>query len=146
MEAPFRYPIAGLEDVERLFDILAESPDLVSGSLRFSEGQELLVEQLKAEGRLRALQPAIKTGNFRKLVRALWHQPLLAQHPRFLRFNAQLMADPTVEFSMRINVPTTGNWPRWVNLEGSRDPAALARLRAIYVSIGQDARLPLLEV
>ncbi len=150
MEAPFRFPITGFTDVERLLDVLAASPDLVPGSLWLADGQELLEEQLACEGRLGALKPALSRGNFRKLLRALWQQPLEAQRPHFLRFNAKLSAvTDAVEsgaFSMRIHVPTTSALPRWIDLEGSRDPAVLARLRAIYASIGREAKLTLLEV
>jgi len=146
MEAPFRFPIAGLADVERLLDVLAKSPHLVPGSLRLAEGRELLAEQLALEGRPEILVTVDKSGDFRELVRTLWKQPLHAQHPRFLRFNAKLSADQAAEFSMRIDVPTTGDWPRWVDLEGSRDPAALTRLRTVYASIGREAHLTLLEV
>lgn len=146
MEAPFRYPISDLADVERLLEALAKSPELVPGSLRLAEGQELLVEQLRFEGRLEALLPAITSGDFKEVIRALWQQPLLSQHPRYLRFNAILATDPGVEFSMRIDVPTTGHWPRWIDLEGSRDPGNLNRLRTTYASIGCDAQLILREI
>lgn len=146
MEAPFRFPISGLSDMERLLEILTTSPGVVPGSLRLVEGQELLIEQLAAEGRLQVLLPVLSSGNFQELIRVLWQQPLCAQHPRYLRFNARLRVDPDLEFSMRIDVPTTGDWPRWVDLEGSRDPAALARLRKIYKAIGQETHLNLLEV
>ena len=146
MEAPFRFPIAGLADLERLFDVLATSPHLVACSLRFAEGREMLAEQLACEGRAEVLPSADACGDFRGLVRALWEQPLCSQHPRFLRFNAKLAADPSVEFSMRIDVPAEGAWPRWVDLEGSRDRAVLALLRTTYQAIGRDVRLTLLEV
>ncbi len=146
MEAPFRYPIAGLADVERLLVVLATSPHLVPGSLRLAEGRDLLGEQLSAEGRPEALAPADTAGDYGELLRALWEQPLSAQRPRFLRFNAKLADEAGGEFSMRIDVPSTGAWPRWVDLEGSRDPAVLARLRTLYRSIGHDAALTLVEV
>ncbi len=155
MPAPFRFPIDGLADVERLLDVLAASPELVHGSLYLAEGQELLEEQLACEGRLGAFKPALSRGDFRKLLRALWQHPLKAQRPRFLRFHAKLAnaklsavtdAAGSGTFSMRINVPTTGALPRWIDLEGSRDPAQLARLREVYQSIGREAQLVLLEV
>ncbi len=150
MEAPFRFPISGFADVERLLHVLSASPELVPGSLYLAEGQELLEEQLACEGRLGYLKPALSSGDFRRLLRALWQQPLEAQRPRFLRFNAKLSAATNAAgsgaFSMRINVPATGALPRWINLEGSRDPAVLACLRAIYASIGREAKLTLLEV
>jgi hypothetical protein len=146
MEAPFRYPIAGLADVERLLDVLATSPHLVPGSLRLAEGGDVLAGQLAAEGRPEILPAADAGVSFIPLLRALWEQPLGAQRPRFLRFNAELAADPGVACSMRIDVPSTGRWPRWIDLEGSRDPAVLLRLRTLYQSIADDARLTLLEV
>ncbi len=150
MEAPFRFPITGFADVERLLDVLATSPELVPSSLWLAEGQELLEEQLACEGRLGALKQALYRGDFRRLLRALWRHPLEAQRPRFLRLNAKLSAVTGVPgsgaFSMRINVPAAGALPRWIDLEGSRDPAVLAHLRAIYASIGREAKLTLLEV
>ncbi len=146
MEAPFRYPIAGLADVERLLNVLAASPHLVPGSLRLAEGRDLLAEQLAAEGRPEVLPAADPAGGFVELVRALWEQPLGAQRPRFLRFNAELAGDPGVECSMRMDVPSSGDWPRWIDLEGSRDPVALVRLRWLYQSIAHDAQLAFLEV
>ncbi len=150
MEAPFRFLITGFADVERLLDVLATSPELVPGSLYLAEGQDLLEEQLACEGRLGYLKPALSRGDFRRLLHALWRQPLKAQRPRFLRFNAKLSpvtgAAGSGAFSMRINVPTTASLPRWIDLEGSRDPAMLAHLRAIYASIGREAKLTLLEV
>lgn len=146
MEAPFRYPITGLADVERLLDNLATSPHFVPGSLRIAEGQELLIEQLTTEDRVVVFLMAHMTSDFRVLMRALWQQPLHAQRPRFLRFKARLVSDPSLEISMRIDVPTTGEWPRWVDLEGSRDPAMLARLRTLYKSIGREAQLTLVAV
>ncbi len=155
MEAPFRFAITGFADVERLLDVLAASPELVPGSLYLAEGQELLEEQLACEGRLGYLKPALSRGDFRRLLRALWQRPLEAQRPRFLRFYAKLAnaklsagndAVGSSAFSMRINVPTTGALPRWIDLEGSRDPAVLAHLRATYASIGREAKLTLLEV
>lgn len=146
MEAPFRFPISGLADIERLLQILATSRSIVPGSLRLAEGRELLEEQLTAEGRLESLLPLITAGNFQELVRLLWQQPLGAQRPRYLRFNARLKADAELELSMRITMPTSGNWPRWIDLEGSRDPATLARLRKVYKAIGKKAQLNLLEV
>jgi hypothetical protein len=146
LEAPFRYPIASLEDIERLLGILAASPQLVPGSLRLAEGQELLVEQLKSERRVKHFMPLIKSGDFPNMVRALWEKPLRTQRPRFLRINAKLAADPNIELSLRIDVPTTGNLPRWVDLEGNRDPAVLAHLRMVYQEIARDAQLRLLEI
>ncbi len=146
MEAPFRYPIAGLADVERLLNVLGTSPQLVAGSLRLVEGRDLLTEQLTTEGRPDVLPAADTADSFAELVRALWEQPLGAQRPRFLRFNAELAGDPGVECSMRIDVPSTGDWPRWIDLEGSRDPAVLVRLRTLYRSIAHDAQLAFLEV
>ncbi len=146
MEAPFRYPIAGLADVERLLNVLAISPHLVPGSLRLAEGEDLLAEQLAAEGRPEVLKAADTAGDFIELVRTLWAQPLGAQRPRFLRFNAALASDSGVEFSMRVDVPSSGDWPRWIDLEGSRDPAALAHLRPLYQSIARDAQVAFLEV
>lgn len=146
MEAPFRFPITGLVDLERLLDILATTSQLVPGSLRLAEGLGLLVEQLNCEGRLEDLSPALSSGNYQELLRRLWQQPLESQHPRFLRFNAQVAGDPGFELSMRVDVPTTGAWPRWVDLEGSRDPERLASLRKVYRSIGREAQLALLEI
>src|SRR5512143_2191871 len=131
MEAPFRFPIIGLTDVERLLDALAASPYFVAGSLRLAEGRELLAEQLRSEGRHDILPLADTPSDLQELMRALWQQPLQSQHPHFLRFNAKLAADPAIEFSMRIDVPTSGDWPRWIDLEGSRDPAILTRLRSL---------------
>lgn len=146
MEAPFRFPISGLPDVERLLSLLTKSPGIVPGSLRLAEGQELLVEQLLAEGRLEALLPVLTSGNFNELIRILWQQPLGAQRPRFLRFNARHKLDAGLEFSLRIAVPSSGVWPRWIDLEGSRDPATLTSLRKIYSAIGRKAQLNLIEV
>ncbi len=150
MEAPFRFPITGFADVERLLKVLAASPELVPGSLYLAEGQDLLEEQLACEGRLGALKPALYKGDFRRLLRALWQQPLEVQRPRFLRFNAKLSPGTSAAgsgaFSMRIPGPTAAALPRWIDLEGSRDPAMLAHLRAIYASIGREAKLTLLEV
>src|SRR5574340_826702 len=146
MEAPFRFPIKDLIDLERLVDTLATSTQIVPGSLRLAEGQELLVEQLTAEGRLEEISPVLRSLNYKRLMRKLWQRPLQAQHPRFLRFNAQITDAPGLEFSMRINVPTTASLPRWVDLEGSRDKEQLARLRKVYQLIGVEANLSLLEV
>ncbi len=150
MEAPFRFPITGFADVERLLHVLSASPELVPGSLYLAEGQDLLEEQLACEGRLGYLKPALSRGDFRRLLHALWRQPLKAQRPRFLLFHAKLSAVTDAvgsdTFSMRIRVPVTGALPRWIDLEGSRDPAVLARLRSIYTSIGREAKLTLSEV
>ncbi len=146
MEAPFRFPITGLADVERLFEVLSTSPSVVSNSLRLTEGQDLLTDQLIAEGRLKEFKSVLTGGNFQKLFHLLWQKPLREQHPRYLRFNAASRFDPDLEFSLRIDVPTISRLPRWVDLEGSRDPTALASLRKTYRVIGQEAQLNLVEV
>ncbi len=145
-EAPFRFPISGLADPERLMSVLATSPQLIAGLLRLAEGQDLLLGQLASEGRSAVLSPVLASGNYIELLRTLWQQPLLSQHSRFLQFNAKPTADPDIEFSMRIDMPTTGDWPRWVDLEGCLDPEKLARLRAVYEAIARGAQLTLLEV
>lgn len=156
MEAPFRYPIAGLADVQRLLDVVARSRLIVPGSLRLAEGGELLAEQLAAEGRggdplpepLAVEGPGVpaQAGDYRLLLTALWQHPPAASRSRWLRFNATLAGDPGVECSLRIDVPTVGDLPHWVDLEGSHDPAAFARLRSLYASLAREAGLVLLEV
>ena len=84
MEAPFRFPLQNLGDLEKLLGALNASPDLVPGSLRLTEGLDLLAEQFTAEGRRKL------PGDMVRLFRALWRRPLQTQRPRFLRLEAQV--------------------------------------------------------
>ncbi len=140
MEAPFRFPIKDLVDLEKLLAALAASPDLVPGSLRVTEGLDLLAGQLAQEKRPR---PPRKVG---ALLRVLWNKPLRAQRPRFLRLEAQVREPPPTTLSLRMEVPTIEGKPRWVDAEGSRHAAELSRLLAIYRRLSQDTHLPLITV
>src|SRR5512136_1059812 len=117
MEAPFRFTIQNLQDLERLLAALDASSDLVPGSLRLTEGMDLLVEQFAAEGRRRPPRDILA------VFRALWRRPLQAQRPRFLRLEAQVLAPPPQTLSLRVDAPTPDALPRWVDAEGSRDAA-----------------------
>ncbi len=148
VEAPFRFPIRDFTDVERLLTALAKSPLLVPGSLHLIEGADLLARQLAEEQRGSRVLPgqARTPAGLIALFRTLWTHPLTAQRPRFLRLEASLSADPALSLSLRLDAPTVDALPRWVDLEGSRDPAVLARLLAVYRAVGQDAGLTLQEV
>src|SRR5512142_2226199 len=100
MEAPFRLPLKNLGDLEKLLGALNASPDLVPGSLRLTEGLDLLAEQFTAEGRRKL------PGNMVRLFRALWRRPLQTQRPRFLRLEAQVREPPPHVLSLRVDVPT----------------------------------------
>ncbi len=140
LEAPFRFPIKDLNELERLLVALAASPDLVPGSLHVTEGLDLLAEQFAREKR----KPPSR--EIPALFRTLWNQPLQQQRPRFLRLEAQVREPPPPIISLRINVPTVEAMPRWVDAEGSRDAAELERLLAIYRRLSQATQLPLIAV
>jgi hypothetical protein len=140
MEAPFRFKIDALSDLERLLTAIVASPDLVPGSLALTEGMELLAEQFAAEGRH---QPP---GSALALFRELWECPLREQRPRFLRLEAQVLVPPPAALSLRVDVPTRDAFPRWIDAEGSRDAAALAHLLDIYRRLSQASRLPFIAV
>jgi hypothetical protein len=140
MEAPFRFKIEGLQDLEKLLAALDASPDLVRGSMRLTEGMDLLAEQFAAEGRRKPPRSILA------LFRALWKSPLQAQNPRFLRLEARVLAPPPPVLSLRVDVPTVDAFPRWVDAEGSRDPAEMAHLLDIYRRLSQASQLPFLAV
>ncbi len=140
MEAPFRFMIQNLRDLEKLLAALDASPDLVRGSVRVTEGFNLLVEQFATEGRGQPPRDILA------LFRALWQRPLQTQHPRFLRLEAQGHEPPSLVLSLRIDVPTTEAYPRWIDAEGSRDASQSARLLAIYRRLSQASQLPLITV
>ena len=140
MEAPFRFPLGNLDDLEKLLAALDASPDLVPGSLRLTEGLDLLAEQFATEGRRKP------PGDMVRLFRALWRRPLQAQHPRFLRLEAQVREPPPRVLSLRVDVPTVDALPRWVDAEGSRDAKELARLLEIYRRLSQATRIPFISV
>ncbi len=140
MEAPFRFKIEALPDLERLLTAIGASPDLIPGSLALTEGMDLLAEQFAAEGRR---QPP---GSVLTLFRELWECPLHEQRPRFLRLEAQVLAPPPAGLSLRVDVPTIDTFPRWIDAEGSRDAAALAHLLDIYQCLSQASRLPFIAV
>jgi hypothetical protein len=148
MEAPFRFPIQGIEDLERLVTVLAQSPLLVPGSLRLTEGIDLLAQQFAAEGcnAQDLLVHADSAGGITSLFRALWACPLFTRRPRFLRMEAIPAADPTTVLSLRVSVPTVDDRPRWVDVEGSRDRVKLAQLIGLYRALGEQAGLELYEV
>ena len=136
MEAPFRFPLKNLDDLEKLLAALDASPDLVPGSLRLTEGMDLLAGQLAAEGRRKP------RGGIVGLFRALWRRPLQAQRPRFLRLEAGLREPPPRVLSLRVDVPTVDAFPRWVDAEGSHDAKELARLLEIYRRLSQATQIP----
>ncbi len=51
LEAPFRFPIKQLADVERAINALATSPEVMAGSVRLVEGADLLSKELLIEPR-----------------------------------------------------------------------------------------------
>ncbi|MGE5262937.1 MAG: hypothetical protein ACM3S0_06115 [Acidobacteriota bacterium] len=140
MEAPFRFPLKNLDDLEKLLAALDASPDLVPGSLRLTEGLDLLAEQFATEGRRKP------RGGIVGLFRALWRRPLQAQRPRFLRLEAEVRQPPPRVLSLRVDVPTIDALPRWVDAEGSRDAKELARLLEIYRLLSQATRIPFISV
>jgi hypothetical protein len=140
MEAPFRFRIQDLQDLERFLAAVDASPDLVPGSLGLTEGMDLLAEQFAAEGRCRP--PA----NILTLFRALWDRPLQAQRPRFLRLEARVLAPPPPLLSLRLDVPTVDALPRWIDADGSRDAAELAHVLDIYRRLSQASELPFIAV
>ncbi len=140
LEAPFRFPIKDQSDLEKLLAALAASPDLVPGSLRVSEGLDLLAEQFAEEKRKRPPR------EITALFRALWNKPLQAQRPRFVRLQAQVREPPPAALSLRVDVPTIDAMPRWVDAEGSRDAAELERLLEIYRRLSQASQLSLISV
>ncbi len=149
LEAPFRFPIKGLADVEQLFQALQSSPHLVAASLRLTEGADLLAQQLAGEkrgGDQALLHRAQQQGAWTSLLRALWEHPLATQRPRFLRFEAELAANPAVTLSIRIDVPVLDARPRWINAEGSRDPVQQSQLIAVYRALAQASGLAFVEV
>ena len=149
MEAPYRFIIANLQDLENFFATLANSPDIVPHSLRLSEGAELLEKQLEREGRpsdrVLVSQAQTITGIL-ALLRELWNHPLSAQQPRFLRFNATLASAPHTTLSVRIDVLTIESLPHWVDAEGDRDPVANSRLIAAYHRLSETSRLRFVQV
>ena len=140
MEAPFRFAIQNLQDLEKLLAALEASPDLVPGSLSLTEGMDLLTEQFAAEGRRRPPRSMLA------LFRVLWRRPLQAQRPRFLRLQAQVLVPPPPMLSLRVDVPTVDAFPRWIDAEGSRGPAELAHLLDIYRRLSQVSQLPFIAV
>ncbi len=140
MEAPFRFTIQNLHDLEKLLAALDASPDLVPGSLRLTEGMDLLVEQFAAEGRRRPPRDSLA------VFRALWRRPLQAQRPRFLRLEAQVLTPPPQMLSLRVDVPTRDAFPRWIDAEGSRDATESAHLLDIYRRLSQASQLAFIAV
>ncbi len=140
MEAPFRFTIHDLHDLEKLLAALEASPDLVPGSLRLTEGFDLLAEQFKIESRQEPPRDVLS------LFRTLWQKPLRAQRPRFLRLEAHVLAPPPLILSLRVDVPTLDAFPHWVDAEGSRDAKDLARLLDIYRHLSQASQLTFITV
>ncbi len=149
MEAPFRFPITSFSNVERLLSALASSPDFVAGSLRLTEGTDLLARQLTEEKRrddLDRLARANTAAGIEALLRSLWEHPLTAQRPRFLRIEASLAAKPSIPLSLRINVPTREALPRWIDLDVDRDLQVREQQLQALQSIGESAGLKLVAV
>jgi hypothetical protein len=140
MEAPFRFTIQNLQGLEKLLTALDTSPDLIPGTLELTEGMDLLAEQFAEEGRC---PPA---NRIPALFRELWQCPLQAQRPRFLRLEAKVLAPPPDVLSVRVDVPTVDALPRWVDAEGSRDPAETAHLMEIYRRLSEASQLPFFAV
>ncbi len=139
MEAPFRFPIESFADVERLFNVLVRSPHVAAGSREMTEGAEMLMQQLMDEKR--GDDAALVRCDCIHLLRVLWGNPLQAQRPRFLRFNAKLATDPAIMLSIRIDVPTRDSIPRWIDAEGNRNPTIQKKLIAVYRAIADEAAL-----
>jgi hypothetical protein len=149
VEAPFRFMITSLSDVEFLLSTLADAPFIALNSLRLTEGAELLEKRLSLEQRPSdrdlVAQAQTLTG-IQSLLRALWNRPLTVQEPRFLRFDAKLLANPKVSLSLRIDVPTVESFQRWVDAEGSRDPSTQKQLLAAYHALSEVSHLRFVEI
>ena len=149
LEAPFRFPIKQLADVERAIHALATFPEVGPGSVRLGEGADLLSKELLAEHRdqeVPLVTQAKTAADIVVLLRALWDHPLTEQRPRFLRVEAVLAIDPSIRLSLRLDLPTVAARPRWIDIDVARDPQVRERQLQVLRAIGRAVHLDLLAV
>ncbi len=146
MEPPFRYPIRDFHDLERLFTAIGACYSLVPGSLRLTEGADVLArfltEECREHDRLR-LDHAQTPGGLIGLFRCLWNHPLDAPLPCVLRLEATLKSNPSDHLYILLEVPARGARPCKVLAGVYGDTEAQERLATVYRSIAMAARLTL---
>lgn len=149
MEASFRISISGCHDLERLVTALGACHELRPGSLRLTEGVDILAHQLVAECRdkdVLRVDHAQTPGGLIALFRCLWIHPLAHPAPGVLRLEARLLSDPAEGICLFMQIPVVGTLPRWVDATVSGVPAARKRVVAVYRSICRSAGLTLEQI
>jgi hypothetical protein len=149
LEAPFRFPIKEFADVERVLLALIALKEVSTRSIRLTEGADLLSKELLAEHRAQEVAlvaQARTTADIVVLLRALWDRPIVEQRPRFLRVEATLTQKPSIQLSLRLNIPTREASPRWIDLDVDRNPRIRARQLQVLQAIGRAAHVGLLAV
>ncbi|HEX9077381.1 MAG TPA: hypothetical protein VF932_16450 [Anaerolineae bacterium] len=149
MEASFRFPIKGLNDLELFLTALGACHDLVPGSLRLTGGLDILTQQLAEECRdhdILRVGHAQTPGGLIALFRCLWIHPLAHPAPCVLQLEARLATDPADIICLFLEIPSVGTLPRSVEATGSNIPAARKRLAAVYRSICRSAGLTFEQV